>query len=174
MNIRQADQDDAESIALLHATSWRRAYRGMLRDEYLDGDVIPDRISVWENRLNAPKNNQLTLLAENEGEIIGFVCAFGNEDSRWGTFIDNLHVRYENKRQGIGRRLMQEVARWSLKQYPDAGLYLGVLEKNYPARQFYESLGAKNQETTQWEPPGGGLVNNLLYVWSSLETTLLR
>ena len=68
MNIRKAKKDDAESIALLHAESWRIAYRGMFKNEFLDGDVVSGRIDVWNQRFNAPKENQLVLVAEEDKE----------------------------------------------------------------------------------------------------------
>lgn len=172
MVYREANLKDASAIANLHADSWRIAYRGIFRDAYLDGDVTKEREEVWHHRLSAPKNNQFVLLAEENSELCGFVCAFGYEDPTWGTFIDNLHVRNERKRQGIGRSLMKEIAHWSRRYYPDAGLYLGVLELNHSARRFYESLGARNQESRLWKPPGGGEVVDLRYVWTNLDSIL--
>lgn len=165
VTLRRAESKDADSIALLHADSWRVTYRGMFRDEFLDGDVFADRKDVWRQRFTEPRENQVVFLAEEGGELRGFVCAFGGEDPQFGTLIDNLHVRQDKKRQGIGKRLMQEVAHWSGQRYPGTGLYLGVLEPNTPARRFYESLGATHQATARWEPPGGGEVVDLRYVW---------
>ncbi|MDH5545484.1 MAG: GNAT family N-acetyltransferase [Gammaproteobacteria bacterium] len=172
MLFREANYKDASAIANLHADSWRVAYRGIFRDENLDGDVVNERKEVWNHRLSAPKDNQLVILAEENSELCGFVCAYGNEDPTWGTFIDNLHVRKERKRKGIGRGLMKEIALWSRRHYPDAGLYLGVLERNLSARRFYEALGARNQESRLWEPPGGGEVVDLRYVWSNLDSII--
>ena len=170
MRIRKAEKEDAEPIALLHAESWRTVYRGMFRDEFLDGDVISDRIKVWSQRLNFPKDNQLVLVAEEDHKILGFVCAFGNDDVKWGTFIDNLHVREDNKGCGIGRRLLKEAAYWSYNHFSDTGMFLWVLEPNTPARHFYEKLGAINQESKLKESPGGGVIVNLRYVWPTLKT----
>lgn len=170
--IRQAGMEDANSIAQLHADSWRIAYRGMFCDEFLDGDVFKDREEVWCQRFAEPKDNQVVFIAQENGKLRGFVCAFGGEDPRFGTFIDNLHVRQDKKRQGIGKRLMQEVAHWSQRKYPGAGLYLSVLEPNLPARRFYERLGATNHASRLWEPPGGGEVVDLRYVWTD-STVLL-
>ena len=172
MNIRTANEEDAESIALLHAESWRVAYRRMLRDEFLDGEIIPDRLSVWSQRLAEPRENQLTLVAVQESEVVGFACAFGRDDDTWGTLLDNLHVRTERKRQGVGRRLMKEVALWTDRRYPDSGLFLWVLEANHSARRFYEKLGAKDQGQDIWEPPGGGTLTRLRYGWLDLEPLL--
>jgi hypothetical protein len=35
--LRTARSDEAESIAALHTASWRRTYRGMMADDFLDG-----------------------------------------------------------------------------------------------------------------------------------------
>jgi ribosomal protein S18 acetylase RimI-like enzyme len=172
MNIREASEKDAESIAMLHSESWRVAYRGMLRDDFLDGDIIQDRLNLWQQRLSSPKENQLTLVAHEDQEIIGFACAFGKDHATWGTLLDNLHVNPERKRQRIGQHLMKEVSLWANHQYPKSGLYLWVLEGNHPARKFYEKLGAKYQEQELWAAPGGGNLISLRYVWMSLEPLL--
>jgi hypothetical protein len=59
MRSRHASIDDTAAIAVLHAESWRIAYRGALQDEFLDGDVFADRETQWAQRLSAPPENQL-------------------------------------------------------------------------------------------------------------------
>jgi GNAT superfamily N-acetyltransferase len=169
MNIRTAREEDAEPIALLHAESWRVAYRGMLSDEFLKSEIIADRLNVWRQRLGEPKEDQHTLVALDDEELVGFACAFGREDETWGTLLDNLHVRTERKRQGIGQRLMKEVARWTGRRYPGSGLFLWVLEANHPARRFYEKLGAKAYGQGIWGAPGGGALTKLRYGWLDVE-----
>ena len=168
MNIRDARVDDSEAIAQLHAESWRTAYRGAYSDAYLDGDVFQDRKTVWQARLTAPRAGQFTIVAEQDAAIVGFACAFGVEDSRWGTLLDNLHVQPDRKWSGIGTQLIREVASRSQRDWPGVGLYLWVLEANAPARSFYERLGAQNAERSASEPPGGGTVIGLRYVWPNV------
>lgn len=170
MNVRIADANDIGRIARLHAESWRVAYRGMYQDEYLDGPVFEDRLNVWQQRLAAPAHNQHTIVADDGAALAGFACAFGDDDPRWGTLLDNLHVRPEGKRGGVGTRLIADVARWSLREYPSSGLYLWVLERNTPARRFYERWGGRNHESQPAHPPGGeipgtGRLLGLRYVW---------
>jgi len=165
MKFRHATATDAESIALLHAESWRFTYRGVLRDEFLDDSVVVDRRTVWQQRFAAPKSNQCVLVAEGDGRLCGFVCAFGNEDPSWGTFIDNLHVRPDLKRQGLGKDLMREIGGWSQQNYPDAGMYLLVADANMAARRFYEALGSVNQAPILWDAPDGSRVAAFRYVW---------
>ena len=174
MNLRTALPADAESIARLHAESWRSAYRGMYRDEYLDGPVDEDRRNFWKQRFASPADNQYVLLATEGHELLGFVCAYGNSDERWGTLIDNLHVIPGHQGRGIGRRLLAASAVWSREHYPDAGFHLWVLDGNAKARRFYELLGAQPQESALSEPPGGGSILGWRYAWPSLEPLIAR
>src|SRR4051794_25616192 len=110
MRYRRAHDEDAAAIAALHADSWRAAYRGALRDEFLDGEVLADRLRLWTARLSRPAPNQLVLVAEDAHGLAGFACAYGADDARWGTLLDNLHVSRERHGRGTGGRLLSAVA----------------------------------------------------------------
>lgn len=166
MNIRPALASDAELIARLHAESWRQTYRGMYPDEFLDGDVVPNRLAVWKDRLREERADQGVFVAEDQGSLLGFVCAYGNADARWGSLIDNLHVRPDRKGGGIGTQLIRAVAAWLGVRHGNSGVFLWVLEANAPARGFYERLGAFHAETVVMETPGGGVARSCRYVWS--------
>jgi ribosomal protein S18 acetylase RimI-like enzyme len=165
MRVREATGADATAVAALHAESWRAHYRGAYRDEYLDGEVFADRLSVWKERLSAPAPNQLVVLAESDAEIVGFACVYGRHDPTWGSLLDNIHVRPEHQGRGVGARLVAEVARWCRARYADCGLYLWVLEQNVPAQRFYRRLGASDQGGEDSVPPGGGLIHGRRYAW---------
>jgi GNAT superfamily N-acetyltransferase len=168
MTLRPATIDDRVAIARLHADSWRATYRGAYRDEYLDGDVVADRLRVWESRLSTPAANQLVLVAEDEGTIVGFACAYGGDDARWGTLLDNLHVRPGTHGRGTGRRLLSDVALWCRDRHPDRGLYLWVLSQNARARRFYERMGATDCGGDVSVPPGGGQIDSRRYAWTTV------
>jgi hypothetical protein len=89
VKFRDAQPSDAEQIALLHADSWRKTYRGMMPDAFLDGDVLSNRQQVWRDRLAYKRAEQFVCLAEDGTKLVGFICAFGNEDADWGSYIDN-------------------------------------------------------------------------------------
>jgi GNAT superfamily N-acetyltransferase len=166
---REASLADAASIASLHAESWRSAYRGILRDEFLDGDIFPDRSALWEQRLRAPQPDQLVLLALDRGSLIGFACVFGAADPKWGAHLDNLHVRPAAKGLGIGTQLVDRAVRWVQGRFPGRGLFLWVYEANTGARRFYEKLDGEVREQEVSPAPGGGTVLRLRYVWPDLE-----
>ncbi|WP_299011622.1 GNAT family N-acetyltransferase [uncultured Shewanella sp.] len=168
MLYRVANINDSEVLANLHAESWRESYRGIFPDQFLDNDVWVERRNSWANRLSSPKSNQYVLVAIDGDNICGFICAFGNESARWGTFIDNLHVSRTYQGKGIGKQLMHLIAKWADENYSHKGLYLEVLEDNSNARDFYHRMGAKHQETNLWLPPGSNVkVNDLLYIWEN-------
>jgi GNAT superfamily N-acetyltransferase len=169
IELRAAGPADAQSIARLHAESWRASYRGSYRDEYLDGPVFDDRLSVWTERLATARDDQFVVLAVAGEDLVGFVCAYGNADARWGTLVDNLHVLGSRQRHGLGRALLAASARWSRERYPGVPLHLWVLEGNTNARAFYEHLGAEHDGTEVSDAPGGGRITGLRYVWTSTE-----
>src|SRR5262252_8627535 len=100
VEFRTAGVQDAEQIALLHADSWRRHYRGAFADSFLDGDVEADRRAVWSARLapTADRSGGATILAEQDDRLLGFIHVAFDDDPTWGSLIDNLHVRYDQHR----------------------------------------------------------------------------
>jgi GNAT superfamily N-acetyltransferase len=168
LKLREANQTDATRIAALHATSWRGAYRGMLSEQFLDGDILSERKAVWVGRLTEPPINQKVVLAEINDELAGFACAFGSEDPELGTLLDNLHVYPQFQRQGVGARLMNEIVCWCRAERPHEGLFLWVLEANLPARRFYDNLCGEQVGAEVWHSPDGGALPSLCYAWKDL------
>jgi ribosomal protein S18 acetylase RimI-like enzyme len=152
---RAAEAADAEGVALLHADSWRRHYRGAYADAYLDGDVVADRLAVWGGRLKAARERATVVADGAEGELLGFVHVVFDEDERWGSLIDNLHVSNASRRTGVGAALMARAAEAVAEQAAGRPVYLWVLEQNTAAQDFYRALGATHVETTPVGPPGG-------------------
>jgi len=164
--LRTARTAEAESIATLHTASWRRTYRGMMTDEFLDGPALDNRRRVWHERLTVANPRQFVCVAELDSRVVGFICAFAGEDTVWGSYIDNLHVAHDLHRFGIGRALMRRAGEWLCAHAPQAGVYLWVMAANTPARAFYQRLGAANAGTVDLEDPGGGRAPNCRYVWA--------
>jgi ribosomal protein S18 acetylase RimI-like enzyme len=170
--IRPIVAADAVTVADLHATSWRDAYRGMLRDEYLDADVAGDRRQVWASRLGDPIDSEFGYIAEAAGGAVGFVFLCGRTDDMWGTLVDNLHVLPGLKGRGIGRRLLEAAAHETARRYPGERVHLFVFEANHSARRFYASVGGREVERAAVEPPGGGSQVHLRVVWDDADRLL--
>src|SRR5450432_767015 len=167
MTIRVAELADADAVARLHAYSWQTAYRGILRDDFLEGPLHENRRVLWHSRLSqSDQADRFVLVDEHEGQIRGFACAFLDADPEWGCLLDNLHVVPELKGQGLGRHLMREVAQRILRSSSTRRLHLWAYEQNLAARRFYERLGGLL--TTQHTEPAldGTQVNAVRYCWS--------
>jgi ribosomal protein S18 acetylase RimI-like enzyme len=168
--IRVAGASDAEAVARLHADSWRRNYRGAYSDEFLDGDVLADRLTVWRARLAQPGEGDRTILAEQRG-LAGFAHVVIGEHPAWGSLLDNIHVADAHRGRAIGSRLLGSVAAAVAERPDGGGLYLWVLEQNTAAQAFYERRGAARAERAPVTPPGGvagrlaGAPARLRYVW---------
>ena len=169
MIFRDGGSFDADAIAALHALSWRRSYRNILRPEFLDGLVEDERRGVWRGRLSSGSSDgQWVRLAVEGSHLIGFVCVFSDRDERWGSLVDNLHVHPDRKGQGIGRRLLGEAAGWAAEHARSRVLHLWVYEENRSARGFYDRCGGTAVESLMHRSPDGGEYPELRYVWTDL------
>jgi GNAT superfamily N-acetyltransferase len=173
MQLREAHPCDLEAIAQLHAQSWRTAYRGMLSDAYLDGDLVADRRALWQQRFSTPTVNQTITVAENDNKtIVGLACAFGDHDARWGTLLENLHVAQGFQGAGVGAQLVAHIAQWCSRTHASDVLHLWVLAPNIAAQGFYKRLGASPVEQAEWDAPDGNRVSELRFAWPSVSALL--
>jgi ribosomal protein S18 acetylase RimI-like enzyme len=155
LRFRSARTSDARAIAGLHVDSWQRHYRGAYCDAFLDGDVDGYLLAVWTARMSTPDPRDRTIVAELDGEVVGIAHTSLGKNPTWGSILDNLHVTYGLKRQGIGTRLLALTARAVLDWSPGSGLYLLVLEQNAAARAFYAAQGGSIVERVEVKPPDG-------------------
>jgi ribosomal protein S18 acetylase RimI-like enzyme len=163
--LRFAIPSDARAIAALHAASWQASYRGSLSDTYLDCNVVADREAVWEDRFDHPSPRQHVFVAYEEDFILGFACAYLNEDPVLGCLLDNIHVRQAARRRGLGSQLLQAVASLCASSAAGSGLYLSVLQNNREAQRFYHAHGAEEVGTEIWDAPDGHQLSCLRFAW---------
>ena len=154
LRFRPAGADDADRVAMLHATSWRQHYRGAYADSYLDGDIEADHHALWSARLAAPAAAE-TVLAERGDRLVGFVHVMFDDDATWGSLIDNLHVVSDQHRTGIGTRLLAHAARAVDERAAGNAMYLWVLQQNTAAQRFYRASGATCVGIATVPAPGG-------------------
>lgn len=169
VSLTPATASDAAAIALLHAQSWRIAYRGLLTDEYLDAHVLRDRASFWSARFASPEpERRLVLKACDESALLGFVCVLLDEEPAWGARLDNLHVSPGLKGTGIGYALFQAAREWTANMLPDPSMHLWCVERNLVARRFYDRQGGSVVETAVRPIAQGLCLPELRYLWPPL------
>jgi ribosomal protein S18 acetylase RimI-like enzyme len=172
MLIREAELRDAAAIAALHVVAWRRAYGALAP---LEVQAVVDeafRLRKWREKLLAPIADQLVLVAEQNDALVGFGAAGAPSEKIFGGRgeIKFLYIDPDRKRQGIGRRLLSELA-LHLSQHGYTGAALGVVEGNSDALGFYEAFGGRI--AGQYVDPGPiWRSDNKVIVWDDLSALI--
>ncbi len=135
MRIREVSEADVETLfALILELA---AY------EKLGDEVKGDRETLAHSLF--VEGAAEALLAEVDGEAVGYAIfcgTFSSFECRAGLWIEDIYVRPEQRRGGIGRALFAWVAATALRRgYPR--LEWAALEWNDLALDFYDRLGAR-------------------------------
>jgi ribosomal protein S18 acetylase RimI-like enzyme len=119
----------------------------------------PDR-PAWTRELISAfikDENTYLLVAENNGEIVGFALLFIRQAPpipimvpRRYAIVENLAVTEKCQRQGIGRSLMEAAENWAIDQKLNQ-IELNVWEFNQKAIAFYKRLGYRAKSWQMWK-----------------------
>lgn len=112
------------------------------------------------------------MIAEEKGELLGFLCCFFEESTSYGTYLDNLHVSTKAKGKGIGTRLTAKMAEEILDNNYKNGFYLWVLNTNVQAIGFYNSIGGISLESVEADDIGDRVFLKTRYVWRDMNEFL--
>ena len=141
LTIRPAVRADAPTIASL--------VRELADYEKLQ-DEAKANAADFLRELEAPNPVIHVLIAEWDGSPCGFALYFFNFSTfvgRPGLYLEDLFVRPEQRKHGIGRALLRALAR--IAQQRGCGrMEWAVLDWNEPALRFYKSLDAR--QMNEW------------------------
>lgn len=144
IRVRIATRADAESIARVHARSWKTAYRGLLPEAFLRGLAEELLAARWARRLTGRARNQGIWVIEVDRHIVGFAtaCACYSDATLVGFAgeVEMLYLLPEHQHRGYGSALFDQV----LGALTEAGFHwviVWVLAGNDAARNFYEARG---------------------------------
>jgi len=115
VSVRVAWADDADAIAGVQVTAWRRGYDGLLPTEVLEAMDPRDVAAVWRTSLTKPedaRNRVLVALERNtvRGFAITSPCPDPDADPVADGEVSDLTVDPGHTRQGHGSRLLQACA----------------------------------------------------------------
>ncbi|WP_245721669.1 GNAT family N-acetyltransferase [Nocardia crassostreae] len=167
--IRDGVPGDADAVAAMHTASWRTAYAGMMPDDYLNGPLLEERLSLWRTRLTSGGGPGHLLIAETRSVMAGFVYLIPRPDGR--VLIDNLHVEPTRKRSGLGGKLLRRAFDWAGATHPGSTVYLEVLAANLPAIAFYERHGGVRTAHRTAVFPQGFELEEFEYTWPEVART---
>ncbi|HLZ95340.1 MAG TPA: GNAT family N-acetyltransferase [Candidatus Dormibacteraeota bacterium] len=151
VSIRLGERGDVAVIA--------RLIRALARYEKLDHEVTMDEARL-EAALLGPHPYAETLIAEEDGEAVGFALFFHNFSTflaKPGIYLEDLYVEESQRGKGTGRALLRRLAAIAVER--DCGrLEWAVLDWNTDAIGFYERLGARpNADWTVYRLAGDAL-----------------
>ena len=108
-------------------------------------DKVGGDADVLRRTLFEEKAAEALLIETGDGEAIGyaiFFTTFSSFECRSGLWLEDVYVRPEHRRGGIGRAVMEHLAQLA-RQRGHVRLEWVALDWNEPALKFYEGLGAK-------------------------------
>jgi GNAT superfamily N-acetyltransferase len=134
LRIRPATESDAELLfgLILELASYEKL------TDAVSGDAEVLRRSLFEQRAAE------ALIVEAGGEAVGyaiFFTTFSTFECRSGVWLEDVYVRPQDRRGGIGRAVMEHLAALALER-GHVRLEWVALDWNEPALRFYDKLGA--------------------------------
>ncbi len=164
VRIREARPTDAAGIARVHVDAWRDAYAALLPADHLAGLDLPRRRIHWARVLAQPRAAQTTLVAEADGEIVGF-CGFGPDRSGPAAGeVYGLYIASDWREQGIGRDLIEQ-AFAALRRRGVGSVVIWCLEGNFAARGFYGRCGGRLLQESRVEDIAGMPLPTVGFHW---------
>lgn len=109
------------------------------------GDAVAGDAEALRRSLFEEKAAEALLLETADGAAIGyaiFFTTFSTFECRSGIWLEDVYVRPEHRRGGIGRAVMEHLARLA-RERGHVRLEWVALDWNRPALDFYEKLGAR-------------------------------
>ncbi len=115
-------------------------YEHMLDQVTASEDILADQLS-------RQKKAEVVFAVE-EGQEIGFALFFHNFSTflgRAGLYLEDLYVRPEHRRKGVGKALLKKLASIAVER-GCGRMEWWCLDWNRPSIEFYCSLGAEPME----------------------------
>ncbi len=176
LTIRLAREEDAPMMGQLMVTTYLAAHRDQIPPE-----VWAKREKEWTPELSArgwartlrelaadAAAPECIFVAEEGGELLGLVMggpAHVELLPQTGA-VYSLYVRQEHHRRGLGRLLIQTVAR-QLAARGMTALQIGCLAANAPARRFYEALHGRLVGERLFDEDGV-MLPEVVYSWTDI------
>ncbi len=73
--LREPCSDDVEALARVHVQAWRETYADQLPEEFFGEQALDFRRRIWHRIIADVAPESSTVLAEREGQVVGFAHA---------------------------------------------------------------------------------------------------
>ncbi|MCU4740136.1 GNAT family N-acetyltransferase [Natronoglomus mannanivorans] len=146
MNLREATEDDLETVRSIAHSSLSSSY-----SHFLDEETIDDAVEQWygESLADDMANEDfLVLVAEEDGEVVAFSQSeFVGDGHNTGQILW-IHVDPDARGSGTGVRLLART-REELLESGAEHIRATVLEDNETGNEFYDSHGFERSGTIE-------------------------
>jgi len=135
--LRPPVPSDAEDLAVLHLRCWREAYGHLLSEDFFTEERLDGRRRLWAMLTAGPQPGQTIMMAESEGEVVGFAgggVPLDPAESVLGQNLSMLYLRRDLHGSGAGQALFDSVL-------PPGRAFLWVAKDNPRAQAFYRRNG---------------------------------
>ena len=103
---------------------------------------------LLREHLFGPERAAEALVAEEDAGVVGYAIFFKTFSTflgRAGMYLEDIYVRPAQRRKGIGKALLREIAQLAVAR-GYGRVEWSVLDWNVPSIEFYKSLGAVGLE----------------------------
>jgi GNAT superfamily N-acetyltransferase len=159
--VREARRDDVRPLAELHVVTFKEAHGGFRAPS------IELRESQWQKAFDHDRDWFCYVAEGPDGRLLGFAKGTLHDGGVPGFQgeLNKIYVLQAWHRHGIGRRLVEQVARRFLDQHITSMLLFG--DARSPSNGFYERLRAERLLSPEGEFHGA-------YGWRDLHRLLLE
>ena len=142
LKIRYAKENDAEIITLINVSSWKKTYKNIFPDEFLDNlcktkEKLDETINKIKKNI-LEKNNYI--VAEYDGKVVGF-AKFGVSKKEKFSDCGEIYALYVDNdlvKKGIGTSIIKYVNNLLFEQYDS--IVVSCIKEN-SSNEFYKKIG---------------------------------
>lgn len=143
ISVRCGAVSDIPSISNVGLQSWMNGFAGIFSEDLLNQlsapDLLAERLMNWQSWFKEMSADEFILVAEADGDVIGYVHGGRSEDDSLGEMV-GLYVAPGKWGLGAGTALMTAGgSELATRGFTEAVLW--VFEKNTRAQLLYERLG---------------------------------
>jgi ribosomal protein S18 acetylase RimI-like enzyme len=144
LTIRRAEERDLPALGRLGA-ALVRGHHAFDPPRFMAPMPNVEEGYAWFLGSQLDEPDAVVYVAERAGAVVGYVYA-GIEPQSWkelrdaAGFVHDVVVEEAARGQGIGRRLVEEAARW-LEAHGAPRVMLWTAQANGPAQRLFEALG---------------------------------
>jgi len=135
------------SVEIHRVTPAKAALLDRLAEDVFDREIDPALLAAY-----LAARGHLMVVATADGVVVGQArgMVHNQPDEPTHLYVDNLGVTPSRQREGVARRMMQELFAWA-REHGCVAFWVATETDNDPARGLYNALGGEGEEMVFYE-----------------------